>query len=388
MLERTRAIVSGLAAGAGLMYMLDPDRGRRRRAHVRDKAAHLRRQTDRAVGVTSRDIKHRAEGFMAGTRSRLRSGSAPDDVLEARVRTELGRLVSHPGSIEVEVADGNVMLEGPVLSREMHRLVSGVKSVRGVKTVDNRLEVFEHEGDIPGLQGGVRREGHRPELLQTNWAPAPRLLAGSAGAVLFLRGLGRRGLTGFATAGAGLALLLRAATNLELKRLTGFGAGRRAVEIRKDVNVDAPVDEVFGFWSNVDNIPRFMSHVKEVRRLDDGRTHWVAEGRGGLHVEWDAETTVFKRNELIGWRSVNGAAVQNAGLVRFQPNEKGGTRVTIQLSYNPPLGAVGHALASMIGTDPRHLLHEDMVRFKSLVEGGKTTVDGRTVTRDDLRVEH
>lgn len=383
---RGQAWLTGAIAGAGLMYFLDPERGRRRRALMRDRGAHLRREVDRAAGVVARDIQNRAEGVVAEVRSRLQPDAGDDDTLRERVRAELGRVVSHPGAIEVWVESGRVTLSGPVLADEVDRLISRVRSVRGVESVENRLEVHESPGNIPALQGGKRREAAKPELLQQNWAPAPRLFAGTLGAALAIRGLSsksallRAGLTG-----AGTALFLRALTNLPVRRLTGIGAGRRAVELRKDINVDAPVEEVFAFWDDPENFPRFMSHVKEVRRVSDNRTHWVAEGPGGVRVEWDAETTEYAPNELICWRSVEGSSIEHAGIVRFQPNEHGGTRVTIQMSYNPPLGAIGHTIASLLGADPLSRLHEDMVRFKSLIEEGRTSVRGETVEREELR---
>ncbi|HWV56313.1 MAG TPA: SRPBCC family protein [Longimicrobiales bacterium] len=386
MLDTGRTWLGGAAIGAGLMYLLDPQHGRRRRARVRDMVVHAQRQVDRAAGVASRDIEHRAKGKLAAAKSRLSRDMADDEVLRQRVRSEMGRIVSHPSAIEVLAEDGHVTLSGPILEHEMHDLLSAVRKTRGVRSVINRLEPHESAGRVSSLQGGKRRMGARPELLQTNWAPAPRVAAGLVGAAIAWRGATAvRGLGGAALACAGTALVLRALTNLPLRRLTGIGAGRRAVEIRKDINVAAPLDEVFEFWKHPENFPRFMSHIREVRRIGDRRWHWVAEGRGGIRTEWDAEITAYEPNSVIGWRSVEGATVQNAGIVRFQPNEDGGTRVTIQMTYNPPLGAVGHAVASVFGTDPRNLLHEDMVRFKSLMEEGRTSIHGRTVERDELR---
>lgn len=386
MLGSRRTWLGGAAVGAGLMYLLDPDRGRRRRAHVRDLAVHLQKRADRAVGVVSRDMGQRVRGKVAAARSRFSRDAAGDDVVAARVRSKLGRVVSHPSAIDVEVDRGRVVLSGPVLADEASALISAVKSVRGVRSVEDCLELHETPGRVPDLQGGRERQGARPELLQTNWAPGPRLMVGALGAGLVARALIRHeGFPRAALGTLGAALVLRALTNLPFRRLTGIGAGRGAVEVRKDINVAAPLDEVFAFWKHPENFPRFMAHIREVRRTDGGRWHWVAEGKGGIRAEWDAEVTAYVPNQLIGWRSVDGAAVQNEGVVRFQPNEDGGTRVTVQMKYNPPLGAMGHAVASIFGTDPRRLLDEDMVRFKSLMEEGRTSVRGRTVEREEVR---
>jgi uncharacterized membrane protein len=102
-----------------------------------------------------------------------------------------------------------------------------------------------------------------------------------------------------------------------------------------------------------------------------------------MSLEWEAETTAFVPNQVIGWKSLGGAPVQHAGIVRFQ-SDRGGTRIDIQMSYNPPAGAIGHAVASMLGADPKHMMDQDLVRLQSLLESGKTTAHGREVTREEV----
>jgi uncharacterized membrane protein len=377
-------LLNGVVLGAGLMYLLDPDRGGRRRARLRDQVVHLINKAGEAADTAARDLGNRGRGMVAEGRSRLRSETVSQSVLEARVRSELGRLVTHPGAIEVVADGGRVTLCGPVLADEVDALLSGVSSVRGVEEVENRLEVHERAGDVPGLQGQGPRPEPRFELLQENWSPAARLLMGILGGTLALRGMRGRGPLDAALAVTGLGILSRAATNMETKRLTGVGAGRRAIEIHKTVNIDAPVEEVFAFWSNYENFPRFMSHLKEVRLTGEGRSHWVAEGPAGVPIAWDAETTAYEENRVIAWKSIGEAPVGNAGIVRFLPNPEGGTRADIRLSYNPPAGALGHAVASFFGADPKHAMDDDMVRLKSLLELGKASSHGETVMREEV----
>lgn len=187
------------------------------------------------------------------------------------------------------------------------------------------------------------------------------------------------------TAGlGGLLLSLRGATNLEVKRLLGIGAGRRAVTLQKTLNINAPVKEVFAAWSRYEDFPKFMAHVREVRRTGPGRSHWVVAGPGGLPVEWDPEESASVPNRVIGWRTVPGSIVEHSGVVRFDPTETGGTRVHIRTSWNPPAGAIGYGLAALLGRDPKRALDDDLVRFKSLLEEGKTTAHGERVTREGL----
>jgi osmotically-inducible protein OsmY len=158
-MNRGLTLIGCLGLGAGLMYVLDPDRGRRRRALMRDKAAHAINKTGDATGKTLRDTRNRARGLVAGARSLLKRERASDEVLIERVRSKMGRVVSHPHSIEVTADQGRVMLRGPILESEAEALLECVSSVPGVTGVENNLEVHKQAGDIPGLQGGVARRG-------------------------------------------------------------------------------------------------------------------------------------------------------------------------------------------------------------------------------------
>ena len=177
-------LLGGIGLGAALMYMLDPERGNRRRALVRDKLVSAAHKTSDGLGATARDLHNRAFGLAAESRSMFNRAETTDEVLVERVRSKMGRIVSHPSSIEVAASDGRVTLRGPILAREVDDLLSCISNVSGVAEVDNQLEVHEQPGDIPGLQGaGRQRPGDRFELMQENWSPTARVLAG----MLFLR---------------------------------------------------------------------------------------------------------------------------------------------------------------------------------------------------------
>jgi uncharacterized membrane protein len=373
-----------LLAGAGLMYLLDPGSGKRRRALIRDKAVRAGDAAGDAIGTTSRDLRNRAAGAAALARALVHGGEVPDGVLAERVRSKLGRVVSHPGSIEVAAQAGVVTLSGPVLAREEDDLVSCVSSVRGVRSVVNRLDVHEQPGGLPGLQGGAARPGHRFELLQENWSPAWRLLVGTAGAGLASYGLRRRGASGALLTVVGGVLLARSISNREIKRLLGLGSGRGGFDVEKTFDVNAPVEDVFAFWSKIENFPRIMSHVREVRDRGQGVSHWKVEGPGGVVLQWNAITTELVPNALLAWKSAPGEAIRHSGIVRFEELPGPATRIGIRLTYKPPAGVLGHAVAAFFRTDPKQALDDDMVRFKSLMEEGKTTTRGETVTREEV----
>ncbi|MGH9627130.1 MAG: CBS domain-containing protein, partial [Bryobacteraceae bacterium] len=157
-----------LGAGAVVMYLMDPNRGKARRAFVRDKARRLYHDTERAAGKVGRDAKNRAAGFAAETKSMFRTESEVDDAkLEARVRSRLGRLVSHPSAIHVQVTGGRVTLDGPILGSEVDHLLRTVISMHGVGEVNNRLEIHETAENVPSLQGGRNRR-ETSEFMQSN----------------------------------------------------------------------------------------------------------------------------------------------------------------------------------------------------------------------------
>jgi uncharacterized membrane protein len=369
-MNRELALLGGIGLGATLMYMVDPDRGKRRRALMRDKLARATHKVPDAISATARDISNRVQGMTAQATSAFSSEDVSDEVLVARVRSKLGRIVSHPSSIEVAANQGRVVLSGPILAHETNDLLACVRAVPGVREVDNLLDVHKQAGDVPGLQGGEPRSGDRFDLMQENWSPTSRLLAGAAGGALAVYGLSRRDPISLGLGAIGIGLIARGVTNLEMKRLVGLGAGRRAVEIQKTINIAAPVEQVYDFWKNFENFPSVMSNVLEVRDNGNGTSHWVVKGPMGVPVEWDAVITRDVPTELLAWKSVEGASVESAGIVHFGRNEDGTTSVQVKLSYNPPAGAIGHAIAALFGSDPKTEMDADLMRMKSLIETG------------------
>jgi uncharacterized membrane protein len=115
-----------------------------------------------------------------------------------------------------------------------------------------------------------------------------------------------------------------------------------------------------------------MDHLESVTVLDERRSHWVAKGPVGSKVEWDAVIHNEIPNELIAWRSLEGAEVDNAGSVHFTPTETGDTEVRVVLRYDPPAGRVGAAIARLFGEEPSRQVAEDLRRLKQVVEAGET----------------
>lgn len=366
------------------MYFLDPQVGNRRRSLIRDRATSVLNQSDRFIEKAGRDIRNRTRGLLAETTAMFSNRKGTSDwVLEERVRATVGRLSRHPSSIEVNANQGLVTLSGPILKDEVDRVVSGASKTRGVKEVNNRLEVHESAVDIPRLQGQSEPREPRSELLQENWSPTARLVTGAGGLAMTAYGLARRGFTGTVLSLMGLGLATRGITNQGLNRVLGFGSARNAVEFHKAININAPVEEVYRFWENAENFPRFMEHVKEIM-VNGENYHWTIAGPAGTPVEFDTIITRKEPNRLIAWKSRPNENVKSAGSVQFQPNSEGGTRVTVRMGYTPPVGAVGHTIATLFGVDPKQAMDDDLARMKTLLEKGKTTAAGKQVTKEEV----
>jgi uncharacterized membrane protein len=387
------AVLSALGIGAGLMYVLDPYSGARRRALVRDKLVHLSRALRVGAFRTERDVWYRTRGLAHRVRSRIQPGPAPDDeILLAHIRAEIGRYVSHPRSIDAAVRGGAVTLSGPILEREVPHLLIAIRRIRGVRNIDNRLEAHANGDRIPALQGEGQAKRVPPFDMfgREHWPPAARLLASSIGAFLVLHGRDRRrehgGLTGIASVAAGAALLLRAVTNSSMRSILGVADGGHAIDLQRTFTIHAPIERVFALWTNVRQFPRVMEHVLEVRPHDGGgRSRWTVAGPAGSHIHWEAELTRLEPNRLVAWKTLPGSAVEHAGVIRFEALGDGSTRVDIRISYNPPAGTLGHAVAKLFHKDPKAAMNDDLVRMKSLLEDGKATAHGHTVTLDQLR---
>jgi uncharacterized membrane protein len=127
-----------------------------------------------------------------------------------------------------------------------------------------------------------------------------------------------------------------------------------------------------------------MTHLREVRRTYKNRSHWVAAGPAGIPVEWDAVVTEWVPNESIAWSSIEGSMVDTAGRVSFTRMPDDTIQINLRMSYTPPAGGIGHAVAALFGADPKRAMDEDMVRLKSILEDGKTTAQGQPVHVEEV----
>jgi uncharacterized membrane protein len=228
------------------------------------------------------------------------------------------------------------------------------------------------------------------------WASA---IGGAALTAFGIKQLKDRSPAGAALTAAGSALMYRGATGYcPVYAAAGITtaddsdgtraalAGSRGVHVEEVVTINAPADQLFRFWRNFEQLPRFMDHLVSVRQLDDRRSHWVAKAPGRRTVEWDAEIVNEIPSELIGWRTLERADVVSAGSVRFTPAFGGrGTEVHVRLQYDPPAGRIGASVAWLVGHEPSQVIREDLRRFKQLMETGEVaTTKGQPRGRQSI----
>jgi uncharacterized membrane protein len=369
-----KSLLRGAGLGAGLMYLYDPDRGNRRRALLRDQINHLVNCTAHYFDTAGRDLSNRLAGVQAEMGAMLMHDDADDRVIVERVRSRMGRHVSHPHAIRVESHDGHIVLSGPILADEVDGLLCAVKQVRGVRELQNRLEVYASAENVPALQGGVAPPGERYDLMQENWSPATRLVMGSLGGVLMANCLAKRTPGALLLGTLGFVGFLRAATNQSAPSMAGGARGRRQLGFSRTLHVDAPVERVFDLISDFEGLPRFVNNVRRVQNLGGDRFRWTVIGPAGVDIDLEDEITETLPNEKIAWRSVPGSRVGYEGAVRFQRQGEG-TRLDVHFAYNPPGGALTDAVAGILGSDPQHQMQQALLRIKTFLETGNVPHD-------------
>jgi uncharacterized membrane protein len=203
---------------------------------------------------------------------------------------------------------------------------------------------------VIGALAASRRDGRGPALA-------------TAGGLLL------RGVTGYCPISAAVGRNSRASDTREAL------AGSRGVHVKEGITLNRPISEVYAFWRELANLPRFMRHLEHVEEIDRTRSHWTARGPAGTSVSWEAHIINEVPNEVIGWRSVGDADVVSAGSVHFNPTPSGNTEVVVHLQYEPPAGRLGAWVASLFGEEPSQQIRADLRRLKSYLENGEPVGD-------------
>jgi uncharacterized membrane protein len=243
-------------------------------------------------------------------------------------------------------------------------------------------------GWTAGQEAPVRMARRR----RRNLGPVERWLSVAGGGTLAAYGLLRRATPGGLAAVAGATLLYRGLTgHCTLYRALGvnhcattddlpadrhsdtrqhLGGEAYGIHVDESILIGRPAAEVYRFWRNLENLPRFMRHLESVAVREKGISHWVAVGPAGTRVSWDARIINDVEHALIGWQSLEGSTIATAGSVHFDESRPG-TRLRVRLQYNPPAGRLGAAVAAIFGREPGQTIREDLKRLKTILEGGR-----------------
>lgn len=200
--------------------------------------------------------------------------------------------------------------------------------------------------------------------------------------VLLGGGLLHRGLTGHCYLYDGLKV--NTATSKGQQASVKHGEG---IKVEESVTINKSPLELYRFWRNFENLPLFMRHLESVQVLDNNLSHWVVKAPAGMTVEWDAQIINEKENELIAWRSLEGATINNAGSVQFKEAPNGrGTILKAEINYGAPGGLFGMNIAKLFGEEPGQQIRDDLRRFKQLMESGEiASTNGQSSAREAKR---
>lgn len=229
------------------------------------------------------------------------------------------------------------------------------------------MEIIRHQYNTPNVGKVERAASVMAGSLMGYYGLRSKSWGGAALALLGVAFV-RRGVTGFCYSYQAVGV-----------NTAGEEQGRNSsipyelgVRVDEAITINRPRHEVYSFWRNLENLAEFMEHVESVRvNGPDGKSHWVAKGPGGRRMEWDAEIINEIPGQLIGWRSLEGSEVANAGSVTFSDAAAGrGTEVRVALQYNPPGGAVGAFVAKLFGEEPSSQIRNDLKRLRTRLEAG------------------
>lgn len=225
-----------------------------------------------------------------------------------------------------------------------------------------------------------------------NVGPVERVASILLGSLLLANGIKRMSLFGFGLAGLGAGLIQRGATGRcpmysalnvtggqSLATKTFSNPLHQQIRVEESIIIHKPVEEIYRFWRNLENLPSFMDHLLAVHPIDQKRSHWIARAPAGRTVEWDADIVAEQENHRLAWRSVQGGGVASAGQVLFE-KDGDNTRIHVILTYAPPAGIVGAAVARLFGEEPAQSIAADLHHLKHLMESSDSAVTGESPT--------
>lgn len=364
---RASARLADAAHAAGDRLTEASHHTRDRFEHARERLSHAAHDARERVSEAAYDARDRAEEF--ADRTRERAGHVAE---RARERTSH---LAHEARQRSDYAAERARDRADAVAERARDRSDYIheRADRAASSARDSLDAAASAARDGARAAGSRFGEWTDQLAHAFGSRSPALtnsaLLGTG--ALSVVGLVRRSPAAALLGLGALAVLLRSDRGRHmLATLRGRGAGSASqVEVENAIHIDASPKEVFDAWSEVENFPRFMSHVTEVRDLGHRRSHWVVRGPGGMDVAWNAVMTEQTRPDRLSWRSEPGSEIEQEGTVTFEPS-RGGTLVTVRMRYSPPAGVLGHGIAKMLGADPQRQMDDDLARMKAFIERG------------------
>lgn len=352
-----RTLLQGVLYGAATTYLFDPDRGSARRSVLAAKVNRfLRKGRERAEGK-----KAHLSNLWEGVRGEARKGwhahdEVGDEVLEARVRSVIGRCLVHPHNIEVIARHSEVTLRGEIIREELDPLLYSVAETPGVMKVNDELLV--HEGDdIPYVPPHHQARG------------GSKLVCVSLGAGLITKAIGKRGIMRAAYTGLGAYLLSKARTEARPEVVTNYERAASVLTITGGISIARPLEEVFTACSVFENYPHFVPGVYAVTTADEGAAKWTTKSPLGGIEEWTTSVTVVEEGKALGWCSDTLFSLPHEVLLTFLRPSRGSTELAVQLFVVPRRTSVSALEMERLRVFLNNALQETLLILKQVLEG-------------------
>lgn len=363
-------LLGGIATATTAAYFLDRENGRERRTRFARTAERLTKTIGDGAALGLRDSQHRLVGMAKHAWYNFRREHLEDRVLVERIRSRMGRIVSHPHKIHVASDDGVVTLWGEASHDEAPKLRHLVNAMRGVIQVRDYVEIRE-AGEPLARPDTLRNARHATRL---NWSPWQRLLATAAGTAVAAYGWRRKDKIGFCISLLGAGVAAQGLMKRNIHSFLALSEESPGFELERTVKIKAPISDIYDFWCNPENYPRVFSHIAAIERQGENLYRWTITGPAGIPIHWDGMIIRTVPNTIVEWKSLPGSTVGNFGIARFDPNYDASTRVHIRMFYRPPAGILGRFLAELFDADPRKVLAQDLARLKRIFEKDENLV--------------
>lgn len=264
---------------------------------------------------------------------------------------------------EIHLLSKEIEIQGELISLEKTERQTEIEELR--KELNQVKQVIERSLPVEPQENQKNFFQYQPGFIVGKWSPWVRILSTLSGVTLIHAGIRRKGSIGLLSSSFGVALISRAITNEDLTQLVGTVI-LPVLRMKRSLYVAAPIEFVYDFLKDFSNYPKFMSFIREVSVDDVGTLTWIAQAPGGTQIHWRTTVQALQQNQRIAWKSIPGSLIATEGIIQMAPTHFG-TQLHIQLSYAPPAGAFGYAIAHLLGFDPKSRIDGDLKLLNHLI---------------------